>query len=325
MDLYTNSLDRPDQVFASDDESAQRLGAMQRMFERAGVLKSPPTSSPIPRTSGPLDNFRLPGGLGEAFASPQRAMRRPMSHPQMQTPIMEVNHAPDPTEEMQGAVSQILNRRTAGHSDEVAAAMAKADAVIASLSREGYSGQPDVRHMEANYRPPRFTPTEGPDTGETNPNAYGAGAPAGYYRNLRRSEATDNPNATNPITKAAGLYQFMPDTWADIMKKAPHLGLTRDGIYDPAQQDTAVRYYTDRSLSLLTKELGRAPTMGELYALHHFGHQGGMNLIQNLDRTARHTVASPAVVKANPWIKSYANKPGRALLKQLGTMMGEDT
>ena len=45
MDLYTSGLDDNSQAFASDDESAQRMNAMQRMFQRIGVLK-PQTSTP---------------------------------------------------------------------------------------------------------------------------------------------------------------------------------------------------------------------------------------------------------------------------------------
>lgn len=187
---------------------------------------------------------------------------------------------------------------------------------------------PPVRDdYQASYVPPRRarTPLEGPDTGEENPNAGGA-VPAGYFARLQGPESGGDASIRNPVTGAGGLYQFLPSTWRQIMREAPQLGLTEAGFYDPspagrAQQDRAIRHYTDQSLRILEPMLGRQPTMGELYALHFLGPSGGPQLLRALDKPVGETV-SAAAIKANPWLKDFVDKPGRALLRRFEKMMG---
>jgi hypothetical protein len=162
------------------------------------------------------------------------------------------------------------------------------------------------------------TPLEAPDTGEINPNT-GTSVPAGYFAKLKRPESGGDPRATNKVTGAAGLFQILPTTYAGIRKEAPWLGLT-DDIYDEANQGKAADFYTQKSIGILQPMLGRMPTMGELYALHFFGHGGGQRFLKNLDAPAAETLP-PSYFAANPWLKAYAARPSRDLLAHLEKVM----
>lgn len=218
-------------------------------------------------------------------------------------------------------LSQLLKSLVPEQTDDdtIMNAVARAEQAMRALPPlpGGYRAGPPSRG-------PAMTPTEGPDTGEENPNA--GGAPVGYFKRLVGPESGGDATARNKVTGAGGLFQFLPSTWQGIMKAAPHLGLTAGGLYDPspagvAQQQRAADHYTSESMRRLVPALGRQPTMGELYALHFLGHSGGMALLQNLDRPVSEVV-SGAAVEANPWLRSYTKKPARALLGRLEEMMG---
>jgi hypothetical protein len=113
-----------------------------------------------------------------------------------------------------------------------------------------------------------------------------AGIPAGYFDRLRGQESGTDDSAVNKASGASGRYQFLPSTVASLIKQVPGL---RDKINenwktDPNQQDELLRAYTQISLDTLKPILkDRMPTMGELYALHFFGHSGGANALRNAD------------------------------------------
>lgn len=164
-------------------------------------------------------------------------------------------------------------------------------------------------------RPRVHNPLEAPDTGEVDT----TGVPVGYFSKNRRFESGDNSRATNPITGAGGDYQFLPSTWKGLMKEAPHLGLTEDGLYDSKQQDAAMRYYTAKSVQTLKPLLGRAPTGGELYVAHLLGHSGGPRVIMNQDAPIE-KIIDAASIRANPWLRNYAT--GRDLVTDLNRRFG---
>ena len=140
-----------------------------------------------------------------------------------------------------------------------------------------------------------------------------------YLRRNRQFESGNDPNATNPGSGATGLYQFLPSTWRGIMQEAPHLGLTEQGMKDEKQQDAAMRYYTNKSVGLLTDMLGRKPTGGELYLMHLLGHSGGANVLKAADRGIAETINAGAI-NGNPWLRKF--KTGRDLVSALNQQFG---
>ncbi|CAB4161454.1 LT_GEWL domain containing protein [uncultured Caudovirales phage] len=93
-----------------------------------------------------------------------------------------------------------------------------------------------------------------------------------FFRGARAAESSGNPNAVNRITGAAGLYQFMPDTWAGVVRNyGERYGIRADGVMDPAQQELAIRAITENEYAPVIRRLGRTVTPEELYAFHLFG------------------------------------------------------
>lgn len=174
---------------------------------------------------------------------------------------------------------------------------------------------PSQDDLQASARPKVYSPLDAPDTGEVDT----SGLPSGYFARNRQFESGNNPNARNPITGASGSYQFLPSTWRGLMKEAPHLGLTEDGIMDDNQQDAAMRYYTGKSASILQPILGRAPSGGELYLAHLLGHSGGPAVVRGANRPLAEIV-DPRAIAANPWLKNYAT--GQDLITYLNRKFG---
>lgn len=99
-------------------------------------------------------------------------------------------------------------------------------------------------------------------------------------------ESDGDPNAKNPNSSAAGLFQFVKGT-------AKAYGLTNP--YDAAAAaDAGARLLRDNE-QLLTKRLGRAPTPGELYLAHQQGAEGAAKLLMNPDAPAASLVGINAV------------------------------
>ncbi len=67
-----------------------------------------------------------------------------------------------------------------------------------------------------------------------------------FYRGAKAAESSGNPNAVNSITGAAGLFQFMPQTWAGVVRQyGERYGIRPDGIMDPEQQQRAIQAITE--------------------------------------------------------------------------------
>ncbi|HEX4571249.1 MAG TPA: transglycosylase SLT domain-containing protein, partial [Dongiaceae bacterium] len=108
-----------------------------------------------------------------------------------------------------------------------------------------------------------------------------------YYARLRQLESGGDPNAVNPTSGAAGLFQFMPAT-------ASYYGLT-----DPTNQDqayAAVQRLTADNASVLSRGFGRNPTDAELYLAHQQGAGGAMKLLSNPNAKAVDLVGRAAVL-----------------------------
>jgi hypothetical protein len=130
-------------------------------------------------------------------------------------------------------------------------------------------------------------------------------------------ESGMNPNAKSGSSSAAGLFQFVGQTWLSTLKAhgAKH-GYARyadliqkgsDGQYhvngaeahravmdlrlDPHASSMMAGEMTSDSAAYLKGRTGRAPTAGELYAAHFLGPQGSARLIEAAERQPGATAA----------------------------------
>jgi hypothetical protein len=123
-----------------------------------------------------------------------------------------------------------------------------------------------------------------------------------YIANAKAAESGGNPNAKNPRSSATGLYQFTEPTWRDLMRANPELGLTPDGRTDPAQQEAAMRVFTQNNAKVLA-DAGVGVNPGTLYAAHFLGAVGATKALSYAPETPMMVAAGPEVVAANPFLK----------------------
>lgn len=120
-----------------------------------------------------------------------------------------------------------------------------------------------------------------------------------FFQNTRRSESGGNDNAKNPNSSATGRYQFLEGTWADLAQRHPELGLTPDGRTDPAQQERAMKVFTQENAGTLGKS-GVPVNPGTLYAAHFLGAGGAAKVLAGDPNSPVSAYVDPAVVQANP-------------------------
>ncbi len=132
------------------------------------------------------------------------------------------------------------------------------------------------------------------------------GADFDYLMKTAARESSLNPDAKAGTSSAAGLFQFIDQTWLGMIKEhgAEHgLGQYADQIsqnksgryvvadrqirreilalrYDPEISATMAGEFTQDSANMLRGSLGREPTGGELYAAHFLGPGGALELIK---------------------------------------------
>ena len=163
------------------------------------------------------------------------------------------------------------------------------------------------------------------------------GVDFGFLMGTAKRESGYNPHAKAPSSSAAGLFQFVEQTWLATLKQhGAKYGYAR--YADMIQKGSDGRYFVQgaeahkmvldlrldpHAASLMAGELasdhaaylkgrvGRDPTAGELYAAHFLGPQGSARLIQAMQTTPRSTAASlfPDAAASNP---SIFYRSGRA-------------
>lgn len=135
--------------------------------------------------------------------------------------------------------------------------------------------------------------------------ARATGASFEYLLKTALRESNLDPSAKASTSSAAGLFQFVEQTWLETVKNAnPGLGYGRyaeaivqtpSGRYavpdpamrkevmalrnDPAASAAMAAAFTQRNAEILTARLGRKPTDGELYIAHFLGANGAGQLI----------------------------------------------
>lgn len=146
-----------------------------------------------------------------------------------------------------------------------------------------------------------------------------------------------NPTAKAGTSSAAGLFQFVEQTWLSTLKQhgskhgyaryAELINKGSDGRYhvageearravmdlrlDPHAASLMAGELTSNSAAYLKGRTGRAPTAGELYAAHFLGPQGSARLIEAVQSRPGATAAQlfPDAAHAN---KAIFYRDGRA-------------
>ncbi|HKR87277.1 MAG TPA: transglycosylase SLT domain-containing protein [Phenylobacterium sp.] len=166
--------------------------------------------------------------------------------------------------------------------------------------------------------------------------AKATGVDFGFLMKTAGRESGMNPQARSGASSAAGLFQFVEQTWLSTLKQhgskygyaryAQLISKGADGRYH-VEGAEARRAVMDLRLdphasSLMAGELaadhaaylkgrtGRTPTSGELYAAHFLGPQGSARLIEAVENTPGAVAASlfPEAARAN---KSIFYRDGR--------------
>lgn len=163
------------------------------------------------------------------------------------------------------------------------------------------------------------------------------GVDFGFLLGAAKRESGYNPRAKAGTSSAAGLFQFVEQTWLSTLKKhgskygyaryADLISRGAGGRYQVAGAE-ARRAVMDlrldaRAASLMAGELtsdhasylrgrvGRDPTSGELYAAHFLGPQGSARLIEAMNRGSGQSAAAlfPDAAAAN---RNIFYREGRA-------------
>lgn len=155
-----------------------------------------------------------------------------------------------------------------------------------SLLNEGVASRFITDDQAAISRKNRASATTAWSLGRMAVEAYETGlVPAGVgmvdprFAAWVKGEESGGRNVTNALSGAAGPYQMMPATWEDLRRRFPELGLTKEGINDPAQQERGFAALTELNRQSLVKSLGREPTAPELRLAHYFGAAGAAKLL----------------------------------------------
>jgi hypothetical protein len=174
-----------------------------------------------------------------------------------------------------------------------------------------------------------------------------------FLMGAAKRESGYNPGAKAQTSTAAGLFQFVEQTWLATLKRhgakygygqfADAISQGGDGRYvvsDPKARRAVMDLRLDpHAASLMAGELasdhasylrgrvGRDPTAGELYAAHFLGPQGSAKLIEAVQSRPGASAAAmfPDAAAAN---RSVFHKDGRAvtvaeLYQELGQVSGE--
>lgn len=163
------------------------------------------------------------------------------------------------------------------------------------------------------------------------------GVDFGFLMKTAGRESSYNPRAQASSSSAAGLFQFVEQTWLSTLKQhgtkhgyaryADLITRGSDGRYrveggdarravmdlrlDPHAASLMAGELTSDHASYLKGRVGRSPTAGELYAAHFLGPQGSAKLIEAMQSRPGVAAASlfPDAARAN---KAIFYRDGRA-------------
>ena len=192
---------------------------------------------------------------------------------------------------------------------------------------------------------PSAAPIVGPSVGASGPvveavreGARETGAGFDYLLRTAQRESSLTPTAKARTSSATGLFQFVDQTWLDMMKGtgAKH-GLQRysDAIVDrggggltvsdpilraetlalrndPRVSTLMAGEFAKRNGAVLAEAVGRAPTDGELYVAHFLGARGASEFIARAERDPNATAAGAFPGEAASNRPIFYDRDGRA-------------
>jgi hypothetical protein len=163
------------------------------------------------------------------------------------------------------------------------------------------------------------------------------GVDFGFLLKTANRESGSNPNARAGTSSAAGLFQFVDQTWMSTLKQhgAKHgyanyaaliekgsdgryrvpTGAARQAVMDlkldPHASSMMAGELTSDHAAYLRGRVGRDPTAGELYAAHFLGPQGSAKLIEAVASKPGASAASlfPDAAAANRSIFYRSGRP----------------
>lgn len=138
----------------------------------------------------------------------------------------------------------------------------------------------------------------------------GGGDIGDYLNQTRARESGGNDLAANPNSTAKGRYQFTDDTWKNVAKAHPELGLQPGGWRDPGQQEKAMQAFTADNAKQLTAA-GIPINPANLYGAHFLGAGGARQFIPaaiNSPDAPAVQFVSPGAARANRSV--FYNKDG---------------
>lgn len=113
---------------------------------------------------------------------------------------------------------------------------------------------------------------------------------------IAQLESALNPKAKAKTSSAKGLFQIIDETWKGY-------GGTPNKQLDPDENiRVGVRILADNTAKA-RRALGRDPRPSELYAMHFFGTDGGLRVINAPEDKPLSALLTPKALKANPQLK----------------------
>lgn len=129
-----------------------------------------------------------------------------------------------------------------------------------------------------------------------------------YIDILGGVESNNNPTAKATTSTATGLHQFTEGTWMSMVNK---LGLdyTLSDRKDPQKSRQVTREFTKINAQKAEEDLGRKPSMTDLYMYHFAGSTGGPRLLKAPPEDPATKHASKDAVEANKAV--FFHKEGK--------------
>jgi len=164
----------------------------------------------------------------------------------------------------------------------------------------------ELEAMSAELAPINPTPSQ-PDSAKSEI------IPDGALDIIKHIESRGQWDAQNPNSSAAGLYQFTEGTWADVMDRAPELGLTEEGRIsaDTTQQEKAANWFTEQNAKAL--QGAELPVTTEnLYAAHFLGAKKAVEVLGTPGSEKLKGIVGDRVMEANDFRSSMKVKDFKA-------------